>query len=575
MRITDELAHGRPSSTCAAGWLALVLLLSGGASHAQSVDGATRQLLRQQERERALRERQETATDVRIERATEASGRLPADEAPCFAIRGIRLEGSDAARFRWALKAANPHADPAVGRCLGTTGINAVLKRVQNAVIARGYVTTRVLAAEQDLNSGLLVLTVVPGRIRSIRFAAAVDARATSWRNALPARPGDLLNLRDIEQALENLKRVPTVDADIQISPADGLAEPGESDLVIAWRQSTRARMGVTLEDSGIEATGRMQGATTLSLDNLLTWNDLFYGHFGQDVFEGRRKGARSHTLHYAVPYGYWLVGATASAYTYRQTVAGYSANYVYSGSSHSADVKLSRLLYRNATIKTGAYLRAWERDSNNFIDDTEVLIQRRRQGGWEAGFNYKQFIGASTLDADVSYRRGTGAFRALRAPEEDFREGTARAGIIAAEATLVVPMKWGSQHFRYIGSGRVQWNRSRLVPQDRLAIGGRYTVRGFQGDLQLTGDRGWFIRNDVGWVMGASQELYLGADVGHVNALPSQWQVGQTLAGAVLGVRGGWHGLAWDAFAGTPIRKPRRFQAGRLAAGFSLSWAL
>lgn len=574
MRIKDEVARRRLSFK-RAGWLALAALAAAGSSQAQSVDGATRQWLRQQERERALRERQAATPDVRMERAVEAPDRVPAQESPCFAIRAIRLDGDDARHFQWALDAANPRADPATGKCLGTTGINIVLKRVQNAVIARGYVTTRVLAAEQDLRSGVLVLTVVPGRIRSVRFAAGIDARATSWQGALHARPGDLLNLRDIEQALENFKRIPGVDADIQILPADGAAGPGESDLVIVWRQAAKARFGVTLEDSGVEATGRMQGAATLSLDNLLTLNDLFYGHFGQDIFEGRRKGTRSYTLHYAVPYGYWLLGATASAYTYRQTVAGYAANYVYSGSSHSADIKLGRLLYRNAAIKAGAYLRAWERDSNNFIDDTEVLVQRRRQGGWEAGLNYKQFIGAGTVDADVSYRRGTGAFNALRAPEEDFGEGTARAGIIAAGATVIAPMPWGSQHFRYIGSGRVQWNRQRLVPQDRFAIGGRYTVRGFQGDIQLTGDRGWFVRSDVGWIMGTANELYLGADVGHVSGSPSQWPAGHTLAGAVLGVRGDRHGLAWDVFAGTPIRKPRNFQAGRLAAGFSLSWSL
>ena len=116
---------------------------------------------------------------------------------------------------------------------MGTAGISVVMKRIQNAIVARGYVTTRVLAKPQDLHSGVLTLTVIPGRIRAIRFAPGTDARATSWPDALAARPGDLLNLRDIEQALENFKRVPTVDADIQIAPADGDAQPGESDLVI------------------------------------------------------------------------------------------------------------------------------------------------------------------------------------------------------------------------------------------------------------------------------------------------------------------------------------------------------
>ena len=542
---------------------------------AQSVDNAAQQLLRQQDRERALREQQETTPDVRLSQPVQAApDRLPANETPCFPIRSIRLDGDAASTFRWALKSADRSNDPATGRCLGMSGINVVMKRVQNAIVARGYVTTRVLARNQDLHSGVLTLTVVPGRIRAIRFAPGSDARATSWRDALPSRPGDLLNLRDIEQALENFKRVPTVDADIQIAPADGDALPGESDLVIVWKQSAPARIAVTLDNSGTTATGKLQGTATLSFDNLLTWNDLFYVNLGQAVFDGDGRGTRSDTLHYDVPYGNWLLGTTASDYTYHQTVAGYAANYVYSGTSHNAGVKLSRLLYRNASIKTSGYVRAWERDSNNFVDDTEVLVQRRRQGGWEAGFTYKQFLGTATLDADAAYRRGTGAFDALHAPEELFKEGTSRTQLITADAQLTVPFQLGDQRFRYIGSWRAQWNQTPLVPQDRFAIGGLYSVRGFDGELQLTGDRGWLIRNDLGLTVGGGQELYLGADVGHVSGAPTPLELGQTLAGAVIGLRGGWHGLAWDAFVGAPIAKPKGFQTSSPTTGFSLSWS-
>lgn len=557
-------------------WLTLAgLCIPVASAVAQVADTATQEILRQQERERALREQQASRPDVRLPApAKTVEDRIPADETPCFAIGHIRLEGDDASQFQWALKAADAPHDPATGRCLGTQGINVVMKRIQNAIVARGYVTTRVLAKPQDLHGGVLTLIVVPGRIRAIRFAPGVDARATSWRDALPARPGDLLNLRDIEQALENFKRVPTADADIKIAPADGDAQAGESDLVIEWKQSSPMRLALSLDDSGSEATGKLQGGATLSLDNLLTWNDLFYANLGQDVLNGDRKGTRSYTVHYDVPYGYWQLGATASSYAYHQTVAGYQQNYVYSGTSHNADARLSRLLYRNATLKWGAYVRAWERDSNNFVDDTEVLVQRRRQGGWEAGFTYRQFIGAATLDADAAYRRGTGAFNALHAPEEAFGDGTSRTRLITADATLTVPFQLGSQRFRYIGSWRAQWSQTPLVPQDRFAIGGRYTVRGFDGELSLTGDRGWLWRNDLGWSVGAGQELYLGADVGHVSGPPTQWELGQTLAGAVLGLRGGWRGFSWDAFVGAPISKPHGFQSDNPTTGFTLSWS-
>lgn len=543
---------------------------------AQTQDSAEQELLRQQQRERVLREQQETSLDVQL-RPSQAPppGELPVDEAPCFRISQIQLDGEEAQRFTWALRAADPKNDPATDRCLGAGGVNVVMARVQNAIVARGFVTTRILAAPQDLNGGTLTLTVVPGRIRAIRFAADTSPKATVW-NAVPAKRGELLNLRDIEQTLENFKRVPTVEADIQIVPADGEdARPGESDLVIAWQQrSPPIRVSASLDDSGSKATGKLQGGLTLSLDDLLMWNDLFYTNVNHDVFNGNSKSTKGYTTHYSVPYGYWTISITASGYKYRQTVAGYSQNYVYSGESDNAEVRLSRLVYRDATRKTTLYGRGWMRKSSNFIDDTEIEVQRRRTGGWELGLTHREYLGESTLDASLAYRRGTGAFNAMTAPEEDFGEGTSRMKVITADAQLMVPLSLGSQRTRYIGSWRAQWDRTPLVPQDRFSIGGRYTVRGFDGELTLMGERGWVWRNELGLLLGAGQELYFGADYGHVSGPFTRWLQGRNLAGSVIGVRGGARGFYWDLFAGTPFSRPRGFEADLLTTGFTLGWS-
>lgn len=552
-------------------WLVLLCIYAISLS-AQAQDFATQELLRQQERERALREQQETTPDARLERpVTKAFELLPVDESPCFRIDQIALVGEEAKRFQWALAAANPKQDPATGRCLGTQGINIVIIRIQNAIVEHGYVTTRVLASPQDLNGGVLQLTLVPGRIRNIRFAPGTDSNATLW-NAVPARPGDLLNLRDIEQGLENFKRVPTVDADIQIVPADGPnAAPGESDLVIHWTQSRWVRANITLDNSGSEATGKLQASATVSLDHILRQNDLFYVNMGHDAFNSGKRGTKGYTLHYSVPLGYWLASATASRYDYRQAVAGNTQTYIYSGTSRNSELRLSRLLHRNATGKTSAYGRIWRRDSNNFIDDTEVLVQRRRMAGWEFGLNHRQFIGQATLDIGANYRRGTGMFGALPAPEEAFGEGESHGQIYSADAQLNVPFALGEQRLRYSGSWRAQWNDTPLVPQDRFAIGGRYTVRGFDGELSLSSERGWLIRNDIGLALGG-QELYIGADVGHIGGPSAKWQLGDSLAGGVLGLRGGYRELSWDVFVGKPIYKPRGFQTAHTTTGFSLS---
>lgn len=543
---------------------------------AQTVSGAeiAQELQRQIERERQLRAQQEISPDVRLPVAASSEpGRLPTDESPCFAIREIALR-SELPDFAFALSAADPADDPASGRCLGAAGINLVMKRIQNAIVERGYVTTRVLAEAQDLRSGTLVLTIIPGRIRNIRFAPGTDARATAW-NALPVQPGDLLNLRDIEQALENFKRLPTADADIQIEPGDA---PGESDVVITWRQAMPLRLTLAANDGGSKSTGRHQGSLTVSVDHLLTLNDLFYVSLNRELGEffggDQGRGTRGHSVHYSLPWGYWLFALAGSENRYHQTVAGINQNYRYRGSSENFEVKLTRLLRRDGNSKTTASLRGYLTESANFIDDTEIEVQRRRMAGWEIGLQHRHFIGEATLDLSAAYRQGTGAFGALVAPEEKFDEGTHRPRIVSADANVNLPFRLAGEAFRYTGSWRAQWNQTPLVPQDRFSIGGRYTVRGFDGESVLMAERGWLIRNDLAWSPGGGQEVYLGLDHGEVGGRSAGLLVGRRLSGAVVGLRGGAGKFSWDLFTGWPLAKPDGFKSARNTSGFNLVWS-
>jgi len=553
--------------------VAIACAVSGAPTRAQTLSGdiAAQEIQRQQDRERALREQMESSPDVRLQpQPSSAAVRLPESETPCFTIREIVLD-SDVAAFRSALAAANEPADPATGRCLGTQGINLIMARIQDAIIARGYVTTRVLAEPQDLQNGTLTLSVIAGRIHAIRFSDDSDRRANAW-NAMPARPGDLLNLRDIEQALENFKRVPTAEADIQIVPAE---EVGESDVVITWKQEIPLRLSLFLNDGGARATGKYQGSVTVSGDHLLTLNDLFYASYNHDLGGGDsgKRGTWGQTFHYSLPFGYWMLGATTSANRYDQSVAGASQTYLYSGTSENYELKLSRVLTRDASSKTMASLRGYMTQSRNFIDDTEVEVQRRRMAGWEAAVAHRAFIGDATLDVNMAYRHGTGAFAALSAPEEAFGEGTARPRIMSAETSFIVPFKFADHQLRYNATLRAQWNRTPLVSQDRFSIGGRYTVRGFDGESILLSERGFLIRNDLGLMLGSSgQELYVGIDHGEVGGRSAELLIGKRLTGAVVGLRGSAKGMSYDVFVGQPLSKPDGFETATTTAGFNVS---
>lgn len=544
---------------------------------------------RQQERERALRAQNERSVDERLKAAPASPAtRIPESESPCFRIDRVQLVGEQSDLFQWAVGnlSAADGSDSPIGRCLGTAGVNVVLSRAQAALIARGWVTTRVLAAPQDLAGGTLTLTLVPGRIAAIRLTPESSlpllGSAALLGSAIPAAVGDLLNLRAIEQGLENLKRVPTAEADIQIEPSTAPgARPGDSDLVVKYVQSKKWRLSFSLDDSGTQATGRNQAGTTLSLDNPFGLNDLFYvnashsinGHFLSEP----AYGTEAQTVHYSLPYGYWLLGFTASNSQYHQSVAGLNQDYIYAGKTNNAEVKLSRLVYRDQRRKTTVAVKAFRRESRNFIDDTEIEVQHRVVGGWEASLNHKEFVAAfgetATLESTLAYKRGTGGYGSIPAPENAFGEGTSRMALTTAELSLNAPFKLGDQKLRYSGLIRAQWNRTPLTPQDRFAIGGRYTVRGFDGETSLMAERGFLIRNDIGWAVGQSgAELYTGLDYGHVGGPSTRYLLGNHLAGAVIGVRGQWTKWSYDFFVGAPVWKPQGYRTARVTAGFNLN---
>jgi len=528
------------------------------------------QFIIQQQRQRAI-EQQLTppVPDVRLSEPSSGYGRIDfPTETPCFAIQRVEISGKDALP-RWL--PLQHIASQAEGRCLGGKGINLLMSTLQNRIVDHGWITTRVLAPSQDLKSGTLKLALVPGNIRHVKLTDDSDDYIQLY-SAFPAHEGKLLDLRDIEQGLENLQRLPTVEANMEIVPGE---KPGESDVVITRKQSKMWRLGLSLDDSGTETTGRYQGGATLSLDNPFSLSDLLYVSASHDLDNKGGKGSKNYTGHYSVPFGYWMLGITGSDYDYHQTVAGDNADYRYSGKSKNLNVQLSRVLHRSGSQKTSFTYEVMGRETRSYIDDTEVGVQRRQTAAWRAGLQHRHYIGQATLDAGISYQRGTRWFGAQPAPEEYFGDATALSKIIQLSAGLDLPFELGSQHFRYNVQYQRQSSNTPLTPQEQFAIGNRWTVRGFDGERTLSASHGWYVRNDIAWRTPVpNQELYLGADYGEVGGYTSEPLIGKHLAGGVVGLRGSAFNTGYDLFAGRPFSKPDGFRTSSATLGFNLNWS-
>jgi hemolysin activation/secretion protein len=550
-------------------WL-LIAMLIASPLFAQTSPLSDQEYQRQREQEQLRRDKmKEDAPFVHLpEKTSPLSPIYPTSETPCRVIRTITFVGDGASLWGSLL----PLVADAKNRCLGTRGINVVVSQIQNALIREGYVTSRALIAPQDLSSGKLEVTILMGRIGKIAMAES-SREGAILGSAFPMVSGDVLNIRDVEQALENLRRVPTVAADIKIAPG---THENESDLIVDWAQSFPLRLNLAVDDSGSKATGKYQGNATLSIDNPLGQSDLFYVGLSRSLTHHQPYGTKGGNIYYSIPFGRNQISISANQHNYHQTVAGYQTDYVYSGDSTNVNLTYQRILYRTGTSKTTGSVGLYTAKSHNFIDGEQIDVQRRRTGGWEAGLSHEQQIEGAKWDIDIKVKRGTRLMEAMPAPEEAFEdEGTPKAMIVTTNHRLVIPFY---ERFRYVAQIRAQGVLYKNpLARDRFSIGGRYTVRGFDGELTLSADNGYIIKNDISTsfdVLGTRHELYAGVDIGHVWGQGDQYLLGRTLSGAAQGIRGQIKHFNYEFFIGEPIKKPEHFKASRLVAGFNASVA-
>ncbi|MCW1284968.1 ShlB/FhaC/HecB family hemolysin secretion/activation protein, partial [Acinetobacter baumannii] len=279
------------------------------------------------------------------------------------------------------------------------------------------------------------------------------------------------------------------------------------------------------------------------------------------------------------LPVGYYDLGFSYNDYQYKQTVLGGNGPLLYHGNSQQANLNLSRVISRSGQHKTSVYGKLYHKESQSFIDDIEINVLHRRTSGWNLGVQHRQYLGNAVLDGSIDYRRGMGV-GARTAPEENITdvygnhlpvEGYSRAPLWSADLRYITPFLLLDKPAQYRLNWRGQYAPKILVPNDRFYIGGRYSVRGFDGELMLSGDNGQYLQQEISLNAPIpNTQFYMAVDQGWVNgrnSIPGQ----RYLLGSVLGLRTYQNSFYLDAFTGRGLIAPDSIKKDWIT-GFSIN---
>ena len=212
-----------------------------------------------------------------------------------FYIRSIEVEHADK-EFSFLAHRAQAQA----GRQMDSTAIQQLVDELNTVLLEKGYATCRVLLREQNLQDGVLRLYLLAGRLRTVRYSE--DSARVPWRSAFPIREGDILNLRLIEQGLEQMKRLSSQDVAVKLVPTQ---DPELTDIELTVRRARPVHGLLSLDNSGLSDTGKVQWSASVSIDQPLYANDMLsIGINGDGMRDGYLRGTRGHNLYYRIPHG-------------------------------------------------------------------------------------------------------------------------------------------------------------------------------------------------------------------------------------------------------------------------------
>lgn len=467
---------------------------------------------------------------------------------------------------------------PFRGRCLTADDLNELLRRLTQAYVDEGYVTTRAYLPQQDLSRGTLRVVIVEGQIEAIE---SEDGRLSSRELAMasPTGAGDTLNLRDLEQLIDQLNRLPSNQASMELLPGDAA---GASRVQVANERQKPWRLSLSRDNDGSEETGEQQWRVGFEWDSPLGLADQFVARLGSDANAPSASGSDNHFFSYRLPYGYWNLSYSYADSDYRSLAEANGFTFTLEGRSERHRFQAERLLARDSLSKTSVNFELGRLSTRNYIDGSRIEVSSQQLSELGVGLNHGRRVGRGFLNVDIGWEKGLTIFGAQMdrdpppgAPEAQYDKGTLTLSYLR-------PFTLFQERLRFSSLLNAQWSNDVLFSPERLSLGGRHSVRGFR-EQTLSGDSGGYWRNQVTWQrpidfarpLLTALDVSLAYDVGVIHRGEYNPELSGVLSGLALGL--GLSGDRLEARLGIArsLERPDVFERTETPVTFSVTASL
>jgi len=471
---------------------------------------------RLKEQETIRKERSRKKTEKEIEKQIPISGK----PAECFLIKSIAL--IDAKLL--SKKQQKKLVEPFISKCIEAETLAEITTAIQTFYNDEGYIAARVSVPKQNIQSGNLELKILEGKIDEVIVG---DNRFTNKMQEFTAftfLEGDALNLKDINQGIYQINRLPSSNATMKIEPA---ITEGEAKVYITNEKKFPARATIGYDNLGNEFTGINRTNFSGSLDNLLFLNDAINLSYSTNLNDSsQEKDIKSFTSGISIPLGYGTVSYDYSRSEFRGTNPGTNGPIRLTGFSERNNATIDRVLLNKGNLRISANASLTTKSSASYLNQEKIETSQRKLAIGNIGLTISNYFkNGANLYLKTSYYKGLKLLNAKQ-DEINLTKNTPRAqfdyfkiyaslskrfAILTTEIPLILSIEIDSQY-----------SKQTLFGTEQFSVGGYYSVRGFRENY-ITGDSGYYFRNKANLNIGSlvahfANEGFFAKNLVHLN---------------------------------------------------------
>jgi hemolysin activation/secretion protein len=408
---------------------------------------------------------------------------------PSFFIKSIDVTGVTKLPYNKLQKILKPYRSNSIS----LSQIKILSNEIVNAYISKGYITTRVALPKQNLNEGVLKLSVVEGRVGKI-YSTNFRLSRSEIVTAFPGVEGTVLQLKDLEQGLDQLNSNRSKSVTFQLVPS---LVDGVTDVVVVNHSTLkRGSLNLNYNNYGIFEKGPEPDGISVGIENQLRLNEQLDMYFTNNNGEiGQTSRTRSFNL--KIPFGY-----LTQTFSYSETDYHYRLHSRYrvintSGQTFNRNWQINCVLSRAESYVLNAHVALNNQQVDGMVEDTLLDVGSSQLTVVRGGLSGFKQTAMGQWSFDVTHHQGVDEF-----------DATIDLDNLSSESTHAQFQKWtttlgfsrGLQFWKWpvymTSSVSAQRANTALYSSEEMSVGGVYSIRGTSGTLN--GENGVTVRNEL-----------------------------------------------------------------------------